>query len=270
MKRPRTSMTRLIYFLSYLLRSFHLHGIHSPFVFQLIHTVLREKAAYYAYEEIESIRAKLLLTQKRIRVNDLGASSKNSYEKSIQAICQQSSQSKKFAQMIHRLARDLHAETILELGTSLGLTTAYLAKACPNAKVISIEGAEEISRIAEINLKKLQVRNVKLQVGSFQDRLVDSLNELGKIDLVYFDGHHNYEASLDYFNACLPYVHDKSLFIFDDIYWSTEMKKAWREIITNKKVSCSIDLFQIGLIYFDPTLTHQNFTVYHSANFYRS
>ena len=257
-------------FLSYLLRSFHLHGIHSPFVFKLTNEVLRDKSAYYAYEEIEAIRSKLLLTHKKINVQDFGEGKHKTQERSISRICRNSSQRKAFAEIIHRLAINSKAEHILELGTSLGITTAYLAKARPQAKIISIEGAPELSKIADINLKKLDIHNVKLINDQFENSLDNALKELGKIDLVYFDGNHEYEATLNYFESCLKYADEQSLFIFDDIHWSAGMQKAWNEIKDHPKVQCSIDLFQIGLIYFDTTLTKQHISVYHSANFSRT
>ena len=260
-------MNRLIYFIGYLLRSFHLHAIPSPFVFSLSKDVLREKSKFYAFDEIESIRAKLLLTKKKIKIEDLGAGPKRHYEKSISRICRDSSQKIAFSQMLYRICRESKPESILELGTSLGITTSYLAKACPSSKIISIEGAEEISKIAEINLKKLDIHNVKLVQGSFEDQLDPALKELKKVDLVYFDGNHQYDATWTYFEKCLEHAGDDTVFIFDDIYWSAEMKRVWNKIISDDRVKCSIDLFKIGLVYFNPELSKQNFTVYHSANF---
>lgn len=260
-------MLRIYYFFLYLVKSFHLHGIHSPFVFQLTNDVLREKAKYYAYDEVESLRAKLLLTEKTLSVQDLGAGKKESYQKSISKICKGSSQTAAFGQIIHRIARESKAKSILELGTSLGLTTSYLGKACPDAKIISIEGSAELSKVADINLKKLNILNVKLVVDSFENALLPSLKELEKVDLVYFDGNHDYQATMDYFESCLPYSHDKTVFIFDDIYWSAGMKRAWKEICSHSSISSSIDLFKIGIVYLDPKLAKQNITVYHSANF---
>jgi len=251
------------------MRSFHLHGIHSPFAFTLTNDVLRSNLAYYAYDDIEAIRSKLLLTSKKVRLEDYGAARANSASKSISQICKTSSQRKGFAQLIHRLAMSSKADHILELGTSLGLTTAYLAKARPQAKIISIDGDHELNRIADINLKKLDIQNVKLIVDTFENSLGSALNELQKVDLVYFDGNHEYKATLEYFEGCLNYAHEQSLFIFDDIHWSPGMQNAWKKIKQHPKVQCSLDLYQIGLIYFDKSLTKQALSVYHSANFSR-
>jgi len=252
------------------MRSFHLHGIHSPFAFQLTNEVLRSNASYYAYEEIEAIRSKLLLTRKKIKVEDFGAGKKRANQRSISRICKNASQRKAFAQLIHRLALHCKADHILELGTSLGITTAYLAKARPQAKIISIEGASEVSKIAEINLKKLKIHNVKVVNDQIEHSLTDSLDELGKVDLVYFDGNHHYQATIAYFQSCLSFTHEKSVFVLDDIHWSAGMQRAWNELKNHPKVQCSIDLYQIGLLFFDESLTKQALSIYHSANLNRA
>lgn len=259
-------MIRIWYFLQYLIKSFHLHGIHSPFVFKLVNDVFRTKLKYYAYDEIESIRAKLLLTEKKIQIRDFGAGKGGTYQKSIKEVCQRSTQKADFAQIIHRLVIEHKPKRILEFGTSLGISTAYLAKAAPAAKIISLEGAEELAKIADINLKKLAIHNVKLSVGPFSDTAQDALKELNNIDLVYFDGNHSYAPTLSYFHQCLDFKNEASVFIFDDIYWSSEMKKAWKEIIAHPEVALSIDLFQIGIVYFDKSLSPGKYSVYHSAN----
>ena len=259
-------MNRIFYFISYLIRSFHLHGIHPPFAFNLTNDILRSKSKYYAYDEIESIKAKLLLTQKEIQIEDLGAKG-GSYKKSIRDICRNSSQKSSFAQLIHKIALNFKPKTILELGTSLGLTTSHLAKACPNAKIISIEGSREIAKVAKANLKKLDIQYVKSEEGAFDEKIDGAIEELESLDLVYFDGNHTYEATMDYFQKCLAKAEENSIFIFDDIYWSAGMKKAWNQIATHECVTTSIDLFQLGIVFFDTKLSKQQLTVFHPANF---
>lgn len=256
---------RAFSYLSYLLRSFHLHGIHSPSVFDLQQNIIKAKEAYYAFDEIEAIRAKLLLTEKLIEVKDLGAGAKLSYKKqrSIKSITQSACKSPKYAQLLFRLTYYYKPNSILELGTSVGLTTAYLAKAAPQAKVISIEGAEQIAKIAQLNLEKLKVHNVKQLIGDFSKELSGALSELKNVDLVFFDGNHQKAPTLSYFEACLKCAHENSIFIFDDIYWSNEMTEAWREIKEHEQVKQTIDLFQLGIVFFKTDQEQEHFTIYH-------
>lgn len=252
-------------YLKYLFRSFHLHGVHSPFVFSFIQNVLREKSAYYAYADIESIRAKLLLTEKKVNVLDLGAGSKrnNQDTKRIKDITKLSAKSPKYGQLLFRIVREYQPKTILEFGTSLGISTAYLALANKKSSVISMEGSPEIAKIASINLEKLGIANVAILNGEFNEQLKTALKQMPQLDLVFFDGNHQEKATIAYFERCLAHAHENSIFIFDDIYWSAGMKKAWKKIKEHPKVSINIDLFQMGIVFFKTDRKKENFTVYH-------
>ena len=256
---------RIFNYLSYLAKSFHLHGIHSPFVYELQQNVIKATEAYYAFNEIEAIRAKLLLTEKLIEVKDLGAGAKLGYRKqrSIKSITQSACKSPKYAQLLFRLTHHFKPDTILELGTSMGLTTAYLAKAAPNGKVLTIEGSEQIAKIGQLNLEKLNVHNVKQLIGDFEKELSGALEELKKVDLVFFDGNHQKVPTLAYFEACLKCAQENSIFVFDDIYWSTEMSQAWQEIKAHEQVRQTIDLFQLGIVFFKSDQEKEHFTIYH-------
>jgi predicted O-methyltransferase YrrM len=124
-----------------------------------------------------------------------------------------------------------------------------LAKAAPNAKVITIEGCPATAAIARENLDKLQIQNTELLTGNFDNILPDLLKNSEELDFVYVDGNHRKDATLNYFEWCLPKLSQNSIMIFDDIYWSEGMKEAWAQIKAHPDVSVSIDLFWIGLIY---------------------
>jgi predicted O-methyltransferase YrrM len=242
-----------------------LHGIHSPFVFYIQHEIINEKIPFYAFDDIESVRAKLLLSQQEIKVKDLGAGSQNDENKKlkINQIARRSLKAPKDAQLLFRLAYHFKPKSILELGTSLGITTAYLAKACPSAKIISIEGAPSVAKVATVNLKKLNVFNVKQQVGAFEDELKPAINSLEKLDFVFFDGNHRYQSTLNYFESCLPLADENSIFIFDDIYWSKEMHSAWKKIKKHPAVTVTIDVYSMGIVFFKKDQAKEEFTVYH-------
>ena len=252
-------------YILYLLRSFHLHGIHSPFVYHLNEKIFKEKAKFYAFDEVESIRAKLLLTSKIIHVNDLGAGSQvnNSNKRSIQEIAKSALKKPKKAQLLFRIVEHFRPQKILELGTSLGISTAYMAKANPNAIIHTIEGSEEIAKIAAVNFKKLNVENITQVVGHFNAVLSNSLEKLQKVNMCYVDGNHKKQPTLDYFHQILPYTNEQSILIFDDIYWSREMTEAWKLIQQHQSVSITIDLFEFGIVCFKGDQAKEHFTVYH-------
>jgi predicted O-methyltransferase YrrM len=239
-------------YLKHRLRSKTRHGTHSPFVYRLADEVIYDFSNKSDYNNIESQRKKLLNDRSEIEVTDLGAGShlNKNRKKSVKQIAKNALKSPRLAQLIYRLAKDNNPDQILELGTCLGLTTAYLAKAVPTAEVISIEGCPQTAAVAAQNFKDLHLENIELQVGNFDTILPGLTESKAKLDFVYIDGNHRKDATLNYFKLCLPKVHENSILIFDDIYWSEGMKEAWEEIKQHPDVRITIDLFWIGLVFF--------------------
>ncbi|MBK8365702.1 MAG: class I SAM-dependent methyltransferase [Bacteroidetes bacterium] len=166
---------------------------------------------------------------------------------------------KKYSQLIFRLVNFSNAKNIIELGTSLGITTLYISNAAKNGKVISLEGSTEIADLAKVNFQKMRSTNIEIVTGNFDTTLSGVLNKMQKVDLVYFDGNHRMQPTLEYFNLCLQKKTPDTVFIFDDIYWSREMKSAWDTIIQNKEVTISIDLFKLGIVFFRSGIPKQHF-----------
>ncbi|MBI3501817.1 MAG: class I SAM-dependent methyltransferase [Bacteroidetes bacterium] len=240
------------------------HGIHSPFVFQLYNEAINKKGSYYSFDKIEHLRKKLLISKKEIEVADFGTG--KSGKRSIAAIVQRSAKNEKYCQLLFRLAYHFHPETILELGTSLGISTLYLASANKKTTVITIEGSPEVAECAQKNFRTENAGNIKLVTGNFDVVLPDVLNQKiklakRKLDFCFFDGNHHKQPTLKYFSQCLEYAHNDSVFIFDDIHWSNEMEEAWEEIKSHPKVSVTVDLFFLGLVFFRTEQVKENFTL---------
>lgn len=250
-------------FLKHRLTAKSRHGTHSPFVYKLTDEVIYDFKSRSGYKSIEQQRKKLFNDDSIITVTDLGAGShlnKNNTKK-VKEIAKNALKSPALAQLIFRLAQDVKPASIIELGTCLGITTAYLSKACPDAEVITIEGCPETAKVAYRNFCELELDNVELQVGNFDTLLPEVIKEKKQLDFVYIDGNHRKQATLDYFNWCLPKVHEGSLLIFDDIYWSKGMKEAWEEIKNHPDVTVTIDLFWIGLVYFRKGQAKEHFKI---------
>ncbi len=228
------------------------HGTHSPFVYRLLDNVIYDFSPKKVYDEVESIRNALLSDERIINLTDLGAGShvNNSRQKKVSEIAENALKPPKLAQLLYRLAADLQPENIIELGTCLGTTSLYLQKAAPKAKLYTLEGCPETAVIAAEIFKKAGETHIEQVIGNFDDTLPDVISKLDKLDFVFVDGNHQKEATLKYFEWCLPKVHENTLLIFDDIYWSEGMKEAWSEIKAHPQVTVTIDLFWIGLVYF--------------------
>jgi len=240
------------------------HGIHSPFVFDFIQNVLNDKRNFYAYSQIENLRSQLINDKTIIEVEDFGAGSAVSKTKSrsVSDIAKHAAKNKKFAQLLFRIADYYQPKTILELGTSLGISSAYLASASPNAKLFTVEGSPAIASIANKNFQSLGLKNIQLTIGNFDNMLPNILKNVGQTELVFIDGNHRKEPTISYFNQLLDHSFTLSIFIFDDIHWSLEMEQAWEIIKQNKRVTLTIDLFFIGIVFFREDIKEkQHFTI---------
>ena len=239
------------------------HGVHSPFVYKLIDEVIYDLKSKDEYKNIEDLRKKLILDDRIITITDLGAGShmNNNKQKAVSQIAENALKPRRLAQLIYRLAKIMQPANIIELGTCLGITTAYLAKAVPDAHVITMEGCPETAKVAQDNFKALSLGNIHLEVGNFDDNFPKVITQFPKLDFVFIDGNHRKEATLNYFNWSLPKVHENSLLIFDDIYWSKGMKEAWEEIKNHPDVTCTVDLFWIGLVFFRKGQAKEHFKV---------
>lgn len=230
------------------------HGIHSPFVFYFVKDVLNDKKRYDCYKVIEPLRKQLLNDDTIIAVEDFGAGSAviPFNDRKVSAIAASSLKKKKFAQLLFRIVKYYHPGTIVELGTSFGITTSYLACANTDSKVFTLEGSKAIGEIAEANFKNLRLENICFIRDSFEMSFPEVLSKIKSIDLLFVDGNHRRDATLIYFNESLKKSTPSSIFVFDDIHWSSEMEDAWKQIKAHSSVTLTIDLFFIGLVFFNP------------------
>ncbi|RYG20505.1 MAG: SAM-dependent methyltransferase [Chitinophagaceae bacterium] len=250
-------------YLKHRLRAKSRHGTHSPFVYKLVDEVIYDFSAKKVYEDIEKQRKKLLNDHTLLTITDLGAGSylNKNREKKVSEVAKNALKNPRLAQLIYRLAHHHTANRIIELGTCLGITSAYLAKAKPEATVVTIEGCPETANVAYQNFVALNLTNIELQVGNFNTLFPKEVDSLSRLDFVYIDGNHTKEATLNYFNICLAKSDEHTLLIFDDIYWSKGMKEAWEEIKAHPQVTVTVDLFWIGLVYFKKDQVKEHFKI---------
>ncbi len=238
--------------------------LHSPFVFELYNTcIARESDADVTYSKIESIRqAAKGNTQKLVQL-DMGAKGevRPIRVKPVSYFAKQHAKPARIAQIIHRIVKKYNYQYAIELGTSLGFTTMYIANALPSeAYFTTIEGAPEIAAVAQEHLQHLKPScKVDVRIGNFNHCLPEVLHELPQVDFAFIDGNHTYEATMRYFEMLLPKVTANSVLIFDDIYWSAGMTRAWNEIKKHPRVNVTVDLFYIGLVYFRTEQVEEHF-----------
>ena len=275
--QPIMDTKTLIYRLKSWIR-FHLtawntggEGVHSPYLFEWIRLIMSDKNGYYIWQEIEACRQNLLQDERLVEFVDYGMGRRVAggvSPKFVKSIAKNSLASKKYAQMLFRLVNWLGHELqrpndkgliIVELGTSLGITTAYLASANSRNKVLTFEGCEDVAKIALESWNQLNISNIECVVGEINVEQLRSI--LQQVDIAFIDANHTYASTRDYFNVLTEKVHQKSVIVVDDIHHSEEMERAWKEICADERVTTTMDLYQMGLVFFDKHYWNRNYKI---------
>ena len=250
-------------YIKFLWDSKNQHGVHSPFVFDLVTKCFYDKTSKPEYTTLKKFRNELLQNKSSIEVSDFGAGSRvfKSNRRQISKIAQTAGISPKREELLFRIARYFQPDSILEIGTSLGLATSALSLGHPKAKITTLEGCPETACIAQENFQKFQLRNIHLQTTEFTTYLKNRQPSTNNHQLIYFDGNHSKEATIQYFELLLPTITNETVWIFDDIHWSAAMTEAWETIKKHPKVKVTIDTFQWGLVFFRSEQKKEHFTI---------
>ncbi len=255
-------------YLKYFWRAKTRYDIHSPFVYELTEKVIEDSRTFYAFSSIESLRQSLLRDRSLLAIKDYGAGSKadKSRRRTVRSLARYAAASPATGRLLFRLVLYCKPSTLLELGTSLGISTAYQAAAALKSLFITIEGCPETAALAARHFQRLNLPSARLMNGTFTEMLPEALQALKRLDYLYIDGDHRRGSCLAYFEQCLAYAHSGSVFVIGDIHWSGEMEKAWGEMRRHPRVSLSIDLFHLGLLFFrEEQREKEHFTVINSA-----
>jgi predicted O-methyltransferase YrrM len=253
-------------FLRHRIRAKSKFDLHSPFVYEIYAEILNDKTIYSEFRSIEKLRSRLLKDQGYIKMSDLGAGAGDipwchrivHVKKVIKNSCVKPA----YGRFLFRMARHFQPAVMIELGTSLGMSTSYLALGNRQGQITTIEGCQETAAAARKNFEHLGLSNVHQVTGSFDDVLPGLLQNFGKVDLVFIDGNHLKKPTLQYVDQCLQHIHDDSVLILDDIHWSEAMEAAWKEIQDHPSVTLTIDLFRMGLVFFRKGLSKEDFILH--------
>jgi predicted O-methyltransferase YrrM len=240
------------------------HGVHSPFVYDFIIHVLNDRRRYPDYDAIEALRRRLRGDESLLEVEDLGAGSawKETRRRSVGDITRRAAKAPRLGQLLYRIARYYRPGVVLELGTSLGFSAAYLGKGGGGeSRLWTVEGSGQVAEVARKNLAGLGL-DAEVVEGNFDEVLPELLARIGPVDLVFVDGNHRREPTLAYFKQLMGNMGQKGIIILDDIHWSAEMEEAWGIITRDPRVYLTVDLFFIGIVFLrEEFKVKQNFTI---------
>jgi len=256
---------RLTRYLKYILFSRHRRGhrIHSPFVFDLVSRIFRNKIDDDIVFNIEKARARLISDNRSILVRDFGtgAGTPKGNLRKVSEIAKYSSVPKKYGVLLSNMATEFGKSLIVEFGTSFGISTMYMAASCPDAMVYTMEGCPEKVEIAACNFKHAGLNNIKTFTGPFEESLPEITIHGNKPGLVFIDGNHRKEPVLKYFKQMTEISDNKTVIIIDDIYYSEEMRDAWNEIKGFEEVSLTIDIFRMGIVFFRRGINQNDYVI---------
>lgn len=249
-------------YLTFLKKSTNQHGVHSPFVYDLVTKCFYKKTTASKVTTFKKIKNTLYNNSTIIKITDFGKGSKvfKTNERKVADIAKVAGISNKKALLLIRFVTYFDFSHMLEIGTSVGLGTSTLSIANPTAQIKSLEGCKNTANVAQDIFNKYELKNIQLITGNFIVTLPKAIKNQ-QFDFIYFDGNHQKEATLSYFETCLSAVHNNSVFIFDDIYWSAEMLEAWECIKKHPKVTVTIDTYFWGIVFFRREQNKQNFTI---------
>lgn len=251
-------------YLKFLYNSKNEHGVHSPFVFDLVTKCFYDKTKYPEYLILKNYRKSLLENKNFIEVTDFGAGSRvfKSNKRQISKIAKTAGISPKRAELLFRITKYFQPETILEIGTSLGLATSALSLGNTNAKITTLEGCPNTLAVAKnlFQVSGFKLKNIEFINTEFSSYL-KTATENCDWKLIYFDGNHSKQATLGYFELLLPTITNETVWIFDDIHWSKDMEEAWETIKNHPKVTVTIDTFQWGIVFFRTEQEKEHFII---------
>jgi predicted O-methyltransferase YrrM len=255
-------------YFKFLLNSKNQHGVHSPFVYDLVTKCFYDKTKHPEYEVLKNYRKSLLANEKIIEVTDFGAGSRvfKSNQRKISAIAKNAGISPKRAELLFRITNYFQPESVLEIGTSLGLATIALSLGNKNSKIITLEGCPQTIAIAKNQCQFQNLNNIEFINTEFSSYLKNIQPASRNPQLIYFDGNHSKSATLTYFELLLPTISNNSVWIFDDIHWSKDMEEAWEIIKNHPKVTVTIDTFQWGIVFFRKEQVKEHFIINPNKN----
>lgn len=246
------NISTVLKYINYRLTAHTEHDVHSPFVYTFYTELVINPYPYIDFDVLNKLRKNLLTSHQMLEITDLGAGSKKlgANKRSISNITRHGIAQKKQAEFLYRLVNRFSPKTIVELGTSIGLTSLYLSKAAPASTLYTIEGCPNISGFSKTLFQKKDAKNITALTGNFNDELPKLLSTIKVLDFIYFDGNHAYEPTMHYFRLALEKKQASTIMVFDDIYWSAGMEQAWKEIHSHPEVTLSMDFFHFGIVFF--------------------
>lgn len=225
------------------------HGIHSPYVFELVNGILFNSRQWEVPLQVREVHRIMKKDCSLIpREEPPGVRADDSDLRSISSFVKKASVRPGYGALLFRMARWFEPDAVVELGSGLGISTAYLRAGAPEVPFHAVEGGKIRSLMARQVIYRSKLNEVEIHTGDIGQLLPGILNGIPARFLAFVDGNHHYEPTMKYLDLLLQARGEEAVIVMDDIYWSKGMQKAWREIIARPEVRVSVDLFHMGIL----------------------
>lgn len=252
-------------YLQYLFNSRSRYSTHSPFVYEFVETVLKDKTIRREFDKLNSYKKKTFNSRSQVETVDFGYGAGNkvyrTYTTEVGKLAKRRTHSKKQLEDLFKISNYFKPAVTIEMGTAVGISSLYLKKGHPEGRLITMEGCAGLAHVAQKGFTINHADDIEIVTGNFDNTLPDLIEKLDVLDMVFFDGNHKKEPTLNYFNQCLKLANENTVFLFDDIYWSKDMTEAWNEIKNHPSVSFTIDIYWMGMVFFKKGISKQNFVI---------
>jgi predicted O-methyltransferase YrrM len=198
------------------------------------------------FNKIEALRQQMLLRDEPVDDGTLMGSGPYDKGVTVRDACRVS-KPRASALFLYDLIQEFKPANAIELGTNVGISSAYIASALDKGRLVTLEASPYRLRVAQKTHAELGLKNVTYVQGLFADTLESTLQTMAPVDFAFIDGHHLYQPTLDYYHTIEKYLAKDALVVFDDIRWSPGMKQAWRELQIEPRVRLAVDLHSMGV-----------------------
>lgn len=250
-------LKRIKIYLEYYFKAETKFNIHPPFLFNFIDFTFDQDRIFYAFDKIQEASEILKRNETHIPSEPF---SKNRQQDqfTVAELYKKSGHSVSEYECLYRMNLFLKSKNSLELGACTGMSGIAIALSNKSGKLTSIEGNQFLSSICNAMFDRFKLSNAQCIAIEFDSFL--NTTSVQDFDFVFLDGDHQYDSTIKYASKLLTITTDAAVLVLDDIHWSADMYRAWKDLIKHPAIQCSLETERWGILFKNKILSAGNYT----------
>jgi predicted O-methyltransferase YrrM len=220
------------------------YGVHSPFTFNLITKVIEERAPFYVFDEIENFRNGLFKNKNTDTKHKIEAQHRN------------------YGALLFRLVNWFKCRNVLQIRSFSGIMSLYLASARNNCTCFALEENVGLTESAERFAELQGLTNLHFFKGDYAENLAKLKKEISAFDLIFINHAGDAEKTAETISLTRTFCNEKTMLVIDGISCNKNMQALWQSLKNDSETRVTIDLYALGLVFFDKKLNKQNYKTY--------